>query len=122
MSKAFRKGFYVDTETGLFFGSGEYGDLSALTASMLLDREYISPVLDLDVSSGSLTEPFLKFVHVMRSLQFVPDADHAFAKFGMNMLDAVGQFPHALPSVFSFFLPEYSPAGKPDSLRWMNLV
>ena len=48
----------------------------------------------------------------MRSLEFEPRKDSPFLRFGQNLLDAIGQEPHKLPNVFSFFKPEYKPAGR----------
>merc|ERR1719352_1587231 len=68
ISAAFRTGVY-DT-AGTPIGSGEYGDMKATIAAVLLDRESQDPVLDADPMHGSLLEPFLKIVRLMRSLEF----------------------------------------------------
>ena len=70
MSTAFRSGTYKEKESGLSFGSGEYGDLAAMTAAMLLDREARSVVLDADPAQGSLLEPILKVIRMMKSMEF----------------------------------------------------
>ena len=112
IATAFRTGTYVDPSTKTSFGTGHYGDLAATVAAVLLDREARSTVLDNDPAQGSLQEPFLKLLRVMRSLHFRSDADKPFVEFGVDLQDAIGQEPHSLPNVFSFFLPEFSPAGK----------
>lgn len=111
LSTAFRRGSYTDTDTWTSFGSGKYGDLGAMIAALLLDREARSVVLDRDPSHGSLLEPFSSLIRVMRSLEFEADADKPFVRFGTNLQDDIGQEPHSFPTVFSFFLPEFSPAG-----------
>lgn len=61
---------------------------------------------------GSVREPFLKIVHLMRALEYEPSSRSPFLRLGKNLQDAIGQEAHKLPSVFSFFKPEYAPAGK----------
>jgi hypothetical protein len=48
------------------FGNGERGNLEATVAAVLLDREARSPILDNDLSHGSLREPLNKFLHLLR--------------------------------------------------------
>ena len=50
--------------------SSEYGDLGAAVACILLDREARSATLHDDPTHGSIREPFLKVMHVLRSLEF----------------------------------------------------
>jgi hypothetical protein len=111
IATAFRRGTYTDAATGTIFGSGKYGDLAALVAAVLLDREARSVVLDIDPAHGSMLEPFLKLVRVMRSLDFASDPDRPFVHFFVDLQNRIGQQPHTLPNVFSYFLPEYAPAG-----------
>ena len=47
----------------------------------------------------------------MRSLEFKSNKRYPFLNLGQNLLDSIGQEPHKLPNVFSFFKPEYKPAG-----------
>ena len=48
--------------------SGQYADLGAAVAAILLDREARSPTLDLDPSHGQLREPLLRVLpHAARS-------------------------------------------------------
>jgi len=126
--------------TGLFknFGSGKYGCLQATIAAILLDREVQDATVDADPMQGSVREPFLKLVHLMRSLEFKSNESNPFLKLGQNLLVSIGQEPHRLPTVFSFFKPEYKPAGRiasaglaspesqvlngPTSLNMMNMM
>jgi hypothetical protein len=66
----------------------------------------------LPLCSGSLLEPFLKIVHLMRSLEFEAADDFPLVRFKRDLQHFIGQEPHQLPSVFSFFKPEFQPAGK----------
>ena len=78
---------------------------------MLLDREARSVVLDADPVQGSLFEPFLKITRLMRSLEFASFPDFPYIRFKDDLQGLIGQEPHQLPSVFSFFRPEYKPEG-----------
>ena len=51
---AFKSGRYVFLHEGITFGSGQYGDLAAMSAAILLDREHRSVSLPLDPFYGSL--------------------------------------------------------------------
>ena len=89
-------------------GSGAYGDLSALVAAILLDDESRSTTLDADPANGSLREPIVKVISLLRSMDAVytaPSGDEKLYKLG------IGQDSFGSPSVFSFFLPEYQPSG-----------
>ena len=108
---SFRTGFFVDGETGIRFGSGKHGDLGAMVAALLLDRELRATILDTDPSHGSLLEPLLRVIRIMRSLEFALKPDNHFIKLRPELDDLIGQAPHEIPTVFSFFLPEYKPAG-----------
>ena len=85
--------------------------MGAMIAALMLDREARSVVLDADPAFGSLLEPFLRFVRVMRSLEFRPKADVVYVDLVNQMIDLIGEEPHNLPDVFSFFLPEFQPKG-----------
>lgn len=112
IATAFKDGVFRDPVTGIEFGSNNYGDLGALTAAVLLDREARSVILDADPSYGSLLEPFLKVVRIFKSLTYLADDDRPFVDFFANLQDMLGQEPHQIPSVFSYFLPEYKSAGE----------
>jgi Protein of unknown function (DUF1800) len=91
VATAFRKGRYESSE--ISFGSGRYGCLAATLASLLLDRE---TSLDLDPVSGSLEEPLLKFVKVLRSLEYQADNKSPLlrTKQGLSLLGLIGQQPY----------------------------
>jgi hypothetical protein len=113
IATAFQSGYYVFTEgeTIMNFGSGEYGDLAATVACVLLDQETRDFVLDSDPMHGSLKEPLLKVIALMRSLEFKLQEGRKFVEFDLFLGKRIGQMAHELPSVFSFFLPEYQPSG-----------
>lgn len=48
----------------------------------------------------------------MRSLEFKPSTESPFVRTDLDLQAAIGQEAHQAPSVFSFFRPEYRPAGR----------
>jgi len=106
IARAFRSGIYSS------IGSGKYGCMQATMAAVLLDRESLDPLLDIDPIHGSLHEPFLKIMRVMRSLEFQASKQSPLVRFKRDLQDFIGQEPYKLPSVFSFFKPEYRPSGQ----------
>ena len=113
---AFAKGFY--TSQGITFGDGKYGNLGAMLAAIVLDREARSAVLDADPTFGSLREPIIKLMAYLRAMKFKSRS----AVKELSLLDlsnTIGQMPHESPNVFSFFLPDYTP---PGSIKDASLV
>lgn len=115
VARAFKTGlFKTRTKT---IGSGKYGDLAATVASVVLDTESRNPLIDLDQSSGSIREPLIKLISLMRNMQYQQtDGDLTYLH---DLQNRIWQESHEMPSVFSFFLPEYSP---PGALSGANLV
>lgn len=68
VTQAFISGSY--TSRGVIFGDGTYGNMKAVAASITLDPESLSPVVDEDPVSGNIREPILKLIQFMRSLSF----------------------------------------------------
>eukprot|EP00934_Nitzschia_sp_Nitz4_P009264 Nitzschia sp. Nitz4//scaffold316_size20630//7257//13186//NITZ4_008656-RA/size20630-snap-gene-0.2-mRNA-1//1//CDS//3329547514//9254//frame0 len=110
VSKAFRTGKYTS-----YFGSGDYGCMEATIAALVLEKEF--RFVDADPMSGSVIEPFLKVVKVMRSLVF--QSQEFVPRFKADLFQLIGEETHKLPHVFSFFKPEYQPRGRISSA---NLV
>ena len=63
-------------------------------------------------SSGSIQEPYLKVVKVLRALGFEATKDSPLLTVSSDLQGLIGQQSHKLPSVFSFFKSEYQPTGK----------
>jgi len=102
-ARAFRDGRYRS------FGSGKYGDLGATVAAVLLDAEARNFVVEADPSYGKFQEPIQKLTHIFRALEYEANQKNLVS---LRFLEArIGQMPHRAPSVFSFFLPEFSPTG-----------
>mmetsp|Transcript_30659 Transcript_30659/g.64787 ORF Transcript_30659/g.64787 Transcript_30659/m.64787 type:complete len:1099 (+) Transcript_30659:67-3363(+) len=118
---AFRTGIYTSgSET---FGSGKYGSLEALVASIILDSEATDGAISSDPGYGSIREPMLKVMHLMRSMDYqtsIPTTlDGAPMQTTYNAKlwkidEKIGQGPYEFPTVFSFFLPEYVPDSGPN--------
>jgi uncharacterized protein (DUF1501 family) len=117
---AFRTGTYTSgLET---FGNGDYGSLEAMAASIFLDREATDGAAVSDPSAGSIREPILKVLHLMRSMEYQTEipvrpgtpmqADYNVRLWRMD--DKIGQAPYEFPTVFSYFLPEYVPDSGPN--------
>lgn len=108
VATAFKTGVFATTTHS--FGSSKYGDLSATVASILMDREFRHVVLDQDPSHGSLREPLLKVLALMRSMEYrQTDTRMNVGLYGAA--DSLGEMAHKIPSVFSFFLSEYASPG-----------
>ena len=103
VSRAFINGTYDG------IGSATYGDMAATVAAVLLDREARSPILDSDPSFGRLREPLLMLIHLMRAMEFAPAAGLDVQLDGLAV--KTGQEQYNSPTVFNFFLPDYTPAG-----------
>lgn len=101
---AFRSGTYA----GIRF-SGQYGDLGATIYAILMDREARTPLLEADRTHGMLKDPLIKLYHLMRSLVYRSPRQREIALWNLN--NRIGVQPFGAPSVFGFYLPEYSPAG-----------
>ena len=107
IANAFTTGQYTFDPSNVF-GSGNYGCMKATIAAILLDRESLDAVLDMDPFSGSLIEPFLKITKLMRSLEFQSSEHAPLVRFRRDIQDFIGQEPFQLPSVFGFFDSDFS--------------
>ncbi len=104
VAEAFRDGVYDG------IGTREYGDLAATVAAVLLDPEARTPVLDAEPTFGKIREPYLKLIHLLRSLEFRPGAG-GHKEVVMKGLGAIGMRPFASPTVFNFYAPDFQPQG-----------
>ena len=105
---AFTTGSY--TSQGVTFGDGKYGNLGAMVAAIVLDREARSSVLDSDPTFGSMREPMIKLIAFLRAMKY--KSRPAVKELSLlDLSNTIGQMPHESPNVFSFFLPDYTPPG-----------
>jgi cullin-associated NEDD8-dissociated protein 1 len=105
VATAFRSGKYED------FGTGKYGDLAATISAVLLEPEARSVVLDADPFHGSLKEPLLRVMSLMRGMELKQTEGQSVLNLA-DLSTKIGQMAHSFPSVFSFFLPEYPAGGR----------
>ena len=107
VATAFRTGRY-----GRIY-SGQYGDLAATVAAILLHPEARDASAASSASStiGALREPLVKLVHFLRAMEFedTKERDLLF----QSMQGRIGQEPFASPTVFNFYMPDYElPSGQ----------
>jgi len=107
---AFRTGSYESA--GVVFGSNKYGCLEATAAAVSLDPEATSPVLDRDPAFGSIREPWLRPIQLLRTLEYDYAPQEKIVEL-WELSEDIGEEPSRFPSVFSFFLPEYRPDAGP---------
>jgi cullin-associated NEDD8-dissociated protein 1 len=100
---AFRSGSYGNTTF-----SGKYGDLGATVYAILMDQEARSPTLEADPDFGMLKDPLVKFFQFIRALQYSSPKQREVSLIDMNSRIGVQVF--GAPSVFGFYLPEFSPS------------
>lgn len=110
VAEAFKSGSY-EAAGGDTFGDGLRGNLAATVASILLDREARMVLLDADPTSGSLREPMIKLISFMRANEFTQSINAPDLRL-YGLQQRIGQGPHAIPNVFSFFLSEYASPGQ----------
>lgn len=91
-------------------GSNEYGDLGALVAAILLHPESSSVSLPSDPTFGQIREPIVKIVAFMRALEYQHDSP-LFIPLLDSLQSEIRQGTYQQPSVFNYYLPEYSPPG-----------
>eukprot|EP00547_Thalassionema_nitzschioides_P008451 CAMPEP_0194227304 /NCGR_PEP_ID=MMETSP0156-20130528/42790_1 /TAXON_ID=33649 /ORGANISM="Thalassionema nitzschioides, Strain L26-B" /LENGTH=2008 /DNA_ID=CAMNT_0038959783 /DNA_START=685 /DNA_END=6711 /DNA_ORIENTATION=- len=120
VANAFTNGIYKwsnnndESDSAITIGSSKYGNLAATSAAILLHSEARSPLLELDPSFGSLKEPIVKVIGFMRSMEYASSSETSSSRQIVplrGVMDKIGQMAHDIPSVFSFFLSEYSPSG-----------
>ena len=118
VANSFKDGLYTWTDPGngthiIEFGEGIWGDLASTVAAIVLDREATTVVLDADPAHGSIREPWLKVVGMMRSLEYTRTdiARNQYPVLRTGMVDIIGQAPYEV-SVFCFVIP--SAEGRPQ--------
>ena len=115
VANAFKSGTY--SKGAKLFGEGKYGDLASTFAAIYLDDAARNVLLDADISNGSLREPILKVLALMRSMDFTSNSPVTVMT---DMLDDIGQMAHEFQTVFSFFLPEFQPYGRVGSAELVS--
>ena len=65
--------------------------------------------LDVDPTFGTLREPILKVIQLLRSLEYTAKNDAEVSLY--DLYNKLGTQPYAAPSVFGFYLPSFVPDG-----------
>lgn len=110
VAMAFEAGQYTSTN-GQSFGTGERGDLTATLAAVLLDQTVFNPPEDngVEVTSGKIREPVLRFAHMARALGFsnINSYNEGSLRDTSAPSEGFNQHPMRSPSVFNFYRPGY---------------
>jgi uncharacterized protein (DUF1800 family) len=111
-------------------GAGVRGNLGAVFKAILLDPEARSPAVAASIGFGKQKEPLVRYAQVLRALGAVSQlriADLSAHGYPASQLDnfapgatrirfnasdtTLGQTPQSAPTVFNWFLPNYTPGG-----------
>lgn len=104
VADAFTSGEYMG------IGSGDYGDMAAMVAAVILEPQARDETLDNDPFDGQFVEQLLQITRLSRGLELTPGDTVKLIYFD-RLKDRIGQAPYEYDTVFSFFLPEYQPDG-----------
>lgn len=101
VANAFKSGKYQvsDSIRSTTFGSGKRGDMAAMVAAILLDRE----IWEKTDSSGKLREPALLMTGIIRALNGTTDGE----PMGWWWGEYTNQHLFRSPSVFNFYQPDF---------------
>ncbi len=123
---------YINRVAQIFIndGTGTRGNLRAVVEAILLDPEARNLAPTENIGYGKQKEPLLRYVQLLRAFSafsMLPLSDLTpygypstqLANFPngttrlrfSNTDSTLGQTPHTAPSVFNWFLPDYSPGG-----------
>ena len=105
---------YVGRVAAMFAnnGLGVRGDLGATVRAVLMDSE-ARHLPSLASNGGKLREPLLRQTHLWRAMHAI-SSDGRYREWNSEIY--LGQAALRSPTVFNFFLPDYSPPGELDAL------
>lgn len=91
-------------------GTGIRGDLGAVVKAILLDSEARDCSLLESPTEGMLREPMVVYTHLMRAFNAAsPNGEYRNEMYRFDL--RLEQRPLAAPDIFSFYQPDYQPAG-----------
>jgi uncharacterized protein (DUF1800 family) len=93
-------------------GRGVRGDLAAVIKAILLDPEARDTAKELDPKWGKQREPVIRFANVLRAFESTSRNGRNRIHYLDSSDGALGQSPLLAPSVFNFFSPFYTRAGR----------
>lgn len=91
-------------------GQGVRGDLRAVIKAILLDEEARSMEARTNPTHGKLREPMLRFTNIVRGFPLYA-TQNRYWNNGYDYYEATRQHVMFSPSVFNFYLPDFSPVG-----------
>jgi len=111
---------YIERVAAVFEddGTGVRGNLAAIAKAILLDPEARSGAFLVDPTRGKLREPLVRFTQYCRSFELASNRPDQLL-YLTDLQSLLGQFPYRSPSVFNFYLPDFSPSGE---IRKIGLV
>lgn len=103
---------YVERITTVFNDNGEgvRGDLGAVVKAILMDPEARDCYWIEDVASGKMREPMVRYMQLLKSFDATNESGKLWS-VGYFSSEGMGQHPMNSPTVFNFFMPDYSPPG-----------
>ncbi len=112
VATAFETGSFT-APSGIRFGTGTRGDLTATLAAVLLDPTVHQDPASLPQDAGKIREPILKFVHLARAFRMNPAVAAVETRLDntSSPVDRLAQHPFRAPSVFNFYRPGFVAPG-----------
>lgn len=89
-------------------GNGERGDFKSVVKAILLDSEARGERVFNVNTRGRLREPFVRWVRIAKTFEASASSGEYFY-YDNGVLNNLGQRRASSPTVFNFFLPNYSP-------------
>jgi uncharacterized protein (DUF1800 family) len=103
-------GNYVQ-EVAAAFNPSEPNNFQKVITAILLHPEARTCEPTPDYTFGKLREPLVRYMNFLKAFQLSPNENGDFVTEIFCPYTSTGQSPLKAPSVFNFFLPEYSPQG-----------
>lgn len=92
------------------FNPFEENNFQKVIKAILLDPEARNCQRTATYTFGKLREPLVRYMNYLRAFPFRSTSGEFLYEFG-DVIGNIGQAPLSAPSVFNFFLPDYSPQG-----------
>lgn len=93
------------------FNASEANNFQKVIKAILLDPEARLCQQTENYTFGKLKEPLVRHMNLLRAFPITPNENGDFDYETQCLMAQLGQSPLEAPSVFNFFVPEYSPQG-----------
>ncbi|MEO1261692.1 MAG: DUF1800 family protein [Bacteroidota bacterium] len=103
-------GSYV-SDVAAVFNPSEPNNLQEVVRAILLHPEARECNISETYTFGKLREPMVRYMNFLKAFQLQPNDSGDFLSEMFCLETNTGQVPLAAPSVFNYFLPEYTPQG-----------